>query len=684
MKPRTHTVAADPGLRGLELALIALPVAALPHVAHQPPWITLLVVLAIATRAWLLASGRPAPSMGIMAILAVLAGGLTLTQYGTIFGQEAGTALLLVMIAFKLLETRNRRDIVIALFLGYFVVVTTYFFDQSILIAAYSLLATWLLTAALVQVHAERRIERRRLARQAGAMLLHAMPFMLVLFLAFPRIQGPLWGDPQREEAARTGLSDELNPGDIAELLQDESTALRVEFDDTVPPLRAQYWRALVMTDFDGRRWSADRDRETIQPPDTDDRVVHYTVTLEPTRGRYLPVLDYPVALPDDAELRANYQVLRDRRITSRIQYRAAAHLTTPPGVAEPHLDPAERERALALPAGAAPRARTEVALWRATHGNDDHAVIEAALQRFAGEPYRYTLRPPRLAGDTTDHFLFETQAGYCEHYASAFAVLMRAAGIPTRVVTGYQGGSWQTRGEYLRLRNADAHAWNEVWLDGEGWVRVDPTAAIAPERIEQGLPGLASDTGESIPDFLRRGEGLSWLQRARFGLEDWRDFARFRWESWVLAFDPERQRELFARLGLDPGDWRSVLIALGVGFGTIGLVALAWMWLRTLRRRHPPADRVLRRLSRRLARHDPALARAPHEPVDAWSRRVADARPELATAMETFSRTYNRQRFGRLTPAQRAADLDHLRALLQAVPRARLAFAPRPSRAAN
>ncbi|WP_026340751.1 transglutaminaseTgpA domain-containing protein [Thioalkalivibrio sp. ALJT] len=662
----------------MELALIALPVAALPHIAHQPPWITLLVVLAIAARAWLLSSGRQAPSIGIMALLAVLAGSLTLVQYGTVFGQEAGTALLLIMIAFKLLEARNRRDIVIALFLGYFVVVTTYFFDQSILTAAYSLLATWLLTAALIQVHAERHIERRRLARQAGAMLLHALPFMLVLFLAFPRIQGPLWGDPQREETARTGLSDELNPGDIAELLQDESTALRVEFDAAAPPLRAQYWRALVMTDFDGRRWSTDRNTEVIQPPVTDDTLVHYTATLEPTRVRYLPVLDYPAVLPDGAELHANYQVLRDRRITRRIQYQAAADLTTPPGADDPQLPPAERARALDLPAAAAPRARTKVALWRATHGDDDRALIDAALQRFAAEPYRYTLQPPRLAGDATDQFLFETQAGYCEHYASAFAVLMRAAGIPTRVVTGYQGGSWQTRGEYLRLRNADAHAWNEVWLDGQGWVRVDPTAAIAPERIEQGLPGLARDTDEPIPAFLRRGEGLSWLQSTHLSLEDWRDFARFRWESWVLAFDPERQRELFARLGLDPRDWRSVLIALGTGFGTIGLIALAWVWIRTPRHRRPAADRVLGQLSRRLARHDPTLARAPYEPVDAWSRRVAHAHPELGTTLETFARTYNRQRFGRLTPEQRTADLHQLRGLLRTVPRARPAFAPR------
>jgi len=657
-------------MRGLELALIALPVAALPHVWHQPPWISMLVALAIAVRAWIHASGRRPPSLAIMSLLALGAGLLTFAQYGTVFGQEPGTALLLVMIALKLLEIRSRRDIVIALFLGYFVVVTTYFFDQSILIAIYSLLAIWLLTAALIQVHAGRALPRARLARQAGAMLLHALPFMLILFLVFPRIQGPLWGDPQQEQTGRTGLSGELNPGDIAQLLQDETTALRVEFDTTLPAPRAQYWRALVMTDFDGRRWHADEARAATEPPEPapEQSVIAYTATLEPTRARYLPVLDYAAAVPAEATLYRNGQVLRDRRVTSRIQYKGEAVLSPPRRSRRETLDPGTRSRALHLPPGAAPQTRAEAVLWRATHGDDDRAIIREALDRFAGEPYRYTLQPPALGGDTTDAFLFDTHSGYCEHYASAFAVLMRAAGIPARVVTGYQGGAWQSRGEYLRLRNADAHAWNEVWLDDAGWIRVDPTAAIAPERIEQGLSGLATDTGEDVPAFLRR-DGLSWLQQVRFGLQDWGDLVRFRWESWVLAFDPERQRDLFARFGLDPRNWHSVLIALGAGFGTLAVIALVWVWLRSPRIRREPARRHLDRLSRRIARVDPALARKPHEPVRAWIVRVSQAQPELADTLEAFAEHYNQQRYAHLTPGQRAEHLAALRTLLRTVP---------------
>ena len=656
-------------LRGLELALIALPVAALPHAWHQPPWVTLLVASAIAVRAWIHVTDRRAPSLGLMSLLALAAGVLTLSQFGTVFGQEPGTALLLVMIAFKLLETRNRRDVVIALFLGYFIVATSYFFDQSPLIALYSLLATWLLTAALIQVHAGRRLARPALARQAGAMLLHALPFMLILFVVFPRIQGPLWGDPHRDQGARTGLSQELNPGDIANLLQDERTALRVRFEDTVPPTRLQYWRALVMTEFDGRRWRADRDRPVIDPPSAATDPVAYTATLEPTRARYLPMLDYPLELPDQAHLRDTYEVQRERRVDQRIQYSASASLVTPPGSVHTRLEPEERERTLALPPGAAPRARTQVALWRATHGDDDRAIVQAALRRFSGEPYRYTLQPPRLQDDTTDAFLFETHAGYCEHYASAFAVLMRAAGIPARVVTGYQGGEWMERGEYLRLRNADAHAWNEVWLDGEGWIRVDPTAAIAPERIESGLGGLLDTGNEDVPDFLRR-DGLSWIARVRFDLRDWRDAVHFRWESWVLAFDPERQRELFARFGLDPRDWRSVLIALATGFGALALVALAWFGGGRLRDRPDFAERVLGRATRRLARRDARLARQPHESADAWARRAGALRPELAPVLDALVEHYNQLRFARLDASARAAHRAALRQNLREVPR--------------
>lgn len=661
MSSSRTTALVGPPLPGLWLLLAAVPVAALPHAWEQPPWVIAILGAALLWRAAIHAGHARLPSRWVLLPLVLATGGLTFSQFGTVFGQQAGTALLLVMVALKLLEIRTERDVVVTLFLAYFVVVTTYFFNQSILIAVYSLGSAWLITAALIQVHSGRPLPLRRLGRNSAMMLVHALPIMLILFLLFPRIPGPIWGNPHEDPTAQTGLSDRLEPGDIAQLLENDATALRVRFDGPVPPSNLQYWRALVMTDFDGRGWRTDRDRPEIPllPGATAD--IGYTVTLEPTRAHYLPVLDFPASLPAQARLLDNLQVVQRERIDNRIQYAASAQLAAPPALP---LSDAERARALALPDDAAPRARVQAGLWRALHGDDDRAIVNAALERFAGEPYRYTLRPPLLRGDRTDHFLFETQAGYCEHYASAFAVLLRAAGIPARVITGYQGGQWMDTGQYLRLRFADAHAWTEVWLEEAGWVRVDPTAAIAPERIETGLGGLFGDDADA-PAFLRR-SGLPWTVHWRLQLSDWYDLATFRWESLVLAFDPERQRELFARFGLDATDWRSVLIAMGASFGALGLAAGLIAAVRRPKDPRDPAQRALDRLSRRMRRH--GLSRQPQETVTAYSRRLSQARPDLAEPLRHFADAYTQLRYAPLGAAEQALQAQRLSAALQAV----------------
>jgi len=646
---------------GLWLLLAAVPVAALPHAWEQPPWVIAVLAVALLWRLIIHEGYARLPSRWILVPLVLAAGALTFSQFGTVFGQQAGTALLLVMVSLKLLEIRSERDVVVTLFLAYFIVVTTYFFNQSILIAAYSLVSAWLITAALIQVHGGRPLPFRRLARSSAMMLVHALPIMVILFLVFPRIPGPIWGSPHEDPAGQTGLSDRLEPGDIAQLLENEATAMRVRFDGPVPPSSLQYWRALVMTDFDGRGWRTDRDRPEIPllPGDAGD--VAYTVMLEPTRARYLPVLDFPASLPPQARLLDNLQVVQRDRIDTRVQYSATARLDGPPALP---LSDSERARALALPGNAAARTRVQAGLWRAMHGDDHRAIINAALELFAGEPFRYTLRPPLLRGDRTDHFLFETQAGYCEHYASAFAVLMRAAGIPARVITGYQGGQWMDTGNYLRLRYADAHAWTEVWLEDAGWVRVDPTGAIAPERIETGLGGLFGDDADA-PAFLLRRPGLPWNVQWRLRLSDWHDLATFRWESLVLAFDPERQRELFARFGLDVTDWRSILIALGVSFGALGLAAGLIALARRPGDPRDPAQRALDRLSRRLRRH--GLQREPHETVTGYATRLRGVQPELADPLETFAYAYNRLRYAELSPSERAECEQELRSALKA-----------------
>lgn len=650
-------------MAGLWWLLVAVPVAALPHAWEQPPWVLATLLAATLWRAAMHRFRTRLPAAWVLALLVLLGGGATLTQFGRISGQEAGTALLLVMIALKLLEIRTQRDLVVTLFLAYFVVVTTYFFNQSFLVAAYSLGSAWIITAGLIQIHAGRTLAPAQVGRTAAAMVLHAFPIMLILFVVFPRVPGPLWGagTENQDTVARTGLSEHLRPGDVARLLENESTAMRVRFDGLPPPPSQQYWRALVLTEFDGRGWRVDWQRPGGSPPTPEPEALAYSVVLEPTGSRYLPVLDYPTRIPPQARLLDNLQVVASEPVHNRMQYRAAAN-------AEPRTDialaPTERARHLSLPDRAAPRARALAEQWRSDHAADDAGIVAEALALFASEPFRYTLRPSPLAGDATDAFLFNVQAGYCEHYALGFAVLMRAAGIPARVVTGYQGGQWMPRGDYLHLRHADAHAWNEVWLDGQGWVRVDPTAAIAPERIETGLAGLFSEDA-AVPSFLRR-SGLSRGARWRLQITDWHDLLTFRWEHMVLAFDPERQRELFARFGLDATDWRSILLVTFTAFSAIGLGALAANWWRKPRVPTDPDRRMLERLSRRLVRV--GLGRLPQESALRYSTRIARQRPEWAAELAAFAEDYTHLRYARAEPGEQARRRARMRRTLRSI----------------
>ena len=632
-------------LFGLWPLLAVVPIAALPHAWEQPLWVTGVVAAGWLWRSFIHATHARMPALWLLVALVLAGGAATMSQFGTVTGQQAGTALLLVMIALKLLEIRSQRDIVVTLFLCYFLVATTYFFNQSLLIAGYSLISAWLITAALIQVHAGRPFPLIRLARSAALMIVHALPIMLILFLVFPRIPGPIWGTPQPDTIGQTGLSERLEPGDIVQLLENENTAMRVRFDGPPPPPRQQYWRALVLSDFDGRGWRVDWDRPEHPSLPPEDASLAYEVMLEPTRSRYLPLLDFPGQVPDQARLLDNLQAVAKQRLDSRIQYTGTAR-SEPPSAGPMTLR--ERDHYLRLPSSAAPRTRELVAQWQMDHGDDESAIVNAALALFAADPFSYTLRPPLLSGDRTDAFLFDTRAGYCEHYASSFAVLMRAAGIPTRVVTGYQGGQWMETGNYLRLRHADAHAWNEIWLEDRGWVRVDPTAAIAPERIETGLSGLFADDADA-PAFLRR-SGLSWTVHWRLQLTDWHDLLTYRWEYLVLAFDPERQRELFARFGLDPTDWRSILIALVVSMGAIGATAGLLAWLGRPWSRRDVAQRALDRLSRRLARI--GLARRPDETAEGYAARIREQRPDLDPMLQDFTNAYVHLRYAALEPS--------------------------------
>lgn len=637
---------APPSQGALAWVSLALAVVLLPHLLNQPAWVVGLALLAVA---WRHAGARgrlPLPGRWLLVLMAIAATAGVLFSQGTLFGRDAGVSLLIIMTGLKMLETRTHRDAMLSIFLGYFVVITHFFYSQEMPVVAYLIVAMLVTTMALIRLNAaDTPPTLREQLGLAGLMLLQALPVMLILFLLFPRLPGPLWGMPQESSSASTGLSDSMSPGSISDLLQSNATAFRVTFpDNTPPPPNQRYWRALVFNTYDGRTW-----RGSFPPLDTPDptpadtsELRSYSIMLEPHNQRWLIALETPVEAPSGARLTPDY-VLSSTRPVLRVetyQLRAATGHAM-----ETELIPARRRQALQLP-GDAPgaRARALAEQWR-TEEEHPEAIVQRALQHFNQELFRYTLSPPRLPRDPVDEFLFDTRAGFCEHYAGSFVFLMRAAGIPARVVTGYQGGEWIRTGDYLLVRQSDAHAWAEVWLEDRGWVRVDPTAAVAPERIELGIRAALSAEAD-LPDFLRQREGMGLgLMALRFQLEYWRDLADYYWNGWVLGFGPEKQRELLEHLGLGWLDWRGItalMVAL-LAF-TAGVFTLAFLW-RNRRPQKDPLARLYQRFAQRMTRL--GIPPLPHEGPRDFTRRVARERPELHEAVAAFTRTYEALRYG-------------------------------------
>lgn len=634
-------------------AALALVVA--PHVPRLPIWVTLAFV-GFAGWRWLgLRRGLWTPGPWLTALLAGIIVLAVALEYRTVLGRDAGVALLTVLAAMKLLETRSPRDAYVAVFLAFFLIITNFLFSQSIATGVYMVMATLVTVAAMVAIgQPDGEPGGRARLRLAGILLLQALPLMLVLFVLFPRLPGPLWGLPADAHAGRSGLSDSMSPGDISELGLSSAVAFRVKFDGSPPPAAEMYWRGPVLEVSDGRRWSRVAGGTGGAPTlSGEGRTLDYEVTLEATRNRWLLALDMPVEVGLRASINTLGEVRVSRPLRERVRYRARSALDVQlhPG------SQAELQRALALVAGAHPAARGLAGTWRSRHGDDDGAVVQAALTHFRDGGFVYTLRPPLLQGDPIDEFLFDTRRGFCEHYAAAFTVLMRAAGIPARVVTGYQGGEWNELGGYWIVRQRDAHAWSEVWLGERGWVRVDPTAAVSPNRIEQGLDvAIPESASEALLGIAPGGTASRLWRHARLGWDALNDG----WNQWVLGYGADRQRRLLERLGVDARDWRQMGLMLAAGTVLAVLLTLAWLWRR--RERVDPVVRQFGAFCNRLARL--GVSREPWEgPLD-YGERAARALPALAQDIRHVAMLYARARY--------AADGTAARQLRDAVRRLR------------
>lgn len=613
--------------------VIALAFAMVPHAMRMPWWLSAISAALITWHLYVAHQRLAPPRRWVTALLVVGIAAAVYIQFRTLFGRDAGIALLTGMLALKLLEMRTAREGVLLLALDFFLVLTHFLFSQTMLTAAYLFVCVWLITAAMVRLQ-QRSAQPLSALRTSGILLAQSVPLMLALFVLFPRVQGPLWGLPGDAHTGLSGLSDTMTPGSVSNLILSDNIAFRARFGGPLPARDRLYWRGPVLTHFDGRTWTAGLLRHQREPVfDAEGQAQEYEVTLEPHNKRWLFALDLPGRVPPHAAATGDYQLISREPVTTRRRYDMASFLDYRAGVNESEFN---RRRALQLPPDANPRTRAYARALRAQHA-DDETLVATVLRRFRDENFVYTLTPPPLDRHPADEFLFDTRAGFCEHYSSAFAVVMRAAGIPARIVTGYLGGELNPVGDYLIVRQADAHAWAEVWIRERGWVRVDPTAAVSPLRVERGI-SAAVDVAAGLPLFVRTDFEL--LRQFAFR---W-DMVAHTWNQWVLGYNPEQQRVVAQRLGLE-ASWRGLGVGLAAAAALLTVaVVLLMLWPRS-RLRLDPVERGFRRCCALLARR--GLARAPHEGALHYGVRVGGQRPALANDVRAVTRLYTELRYG-------------------------------------
>ncbi|HUL81287.1 MAG TPA: DUF3488 and transglutaminase-like domain-containing protein [Gammaproteobacteria bacterium] len=657
--PATATSSVE--LTRLQWTAAIVVAATLPHWSTLPPWAPVLLAAAIAWRLAVAALEWPMPIRTLRLTLTLVAAAVVAITYRTINGVEAGSALLVVMIALKFLESRGHRDQLFLIVISYFLLFATLLTAHGPLTALYLLFLIWLTTIGLLQL--SRRgplLGVRPTAELAGRLLLQSLPLMIALFVLFPRLPGPLWAVPGTSTSATSGLGDTVNPGDITSLALSDEIAFRAQFLSPPPPARELYWRGPTMTNFDGHTWSMQiverRGERVAASTEYLGEPTEYRVMLETSGRNWAFALDMPMP-PEQRGLRmaSDYQLRTFPGIPrgSRLDYHVVSY--TSYRALEP-LNAGERELFTRLPPESSPRTRELVRRWLADDPSPEQ-LIERGMDWLRTQPFFYTLTPPALGGQPVDEFLFATREGFCEHYASAFTVMMRAAGLPARVVTGYQGGELNGIGGYYIIRQSDAHAWTEVWLADRGWVRVDPVSAVAPDRVALGSWRSAL-AGRRVP-----GGALGRIEWVRRALLAW-DAASTFWNDWIIGYGPELQRGLLDLLGFDGGAhaqrWsRLLLLCVGATLAGSLLLSLQLAWRRRRRTTVDEAAHAFSTFVKRLAKLRVA-PRAPSEGPVAYGARAEAAVPRAAEEIRAIVGAYLRARYER--DADRAA-LSDLRA---------------------
>jgi len=628
-------------LSSLPWTLGALALSIAPHLPYMPIWVTAAFFGCSAWRYVIEKRRHALPSVWLRASLALACFLGVLATYSTISGVGPGSALLAVMASLKLLETRKHRDQFVLIFISIFLVMSALLREQYIWSLPYLLIAVFFIVTAWLRVSATPSESARQSFLTGSRLVLYAAPLAVAMWIFFPRIAIPFWAVPMDTGTATSGISDSMSPGDISALSMSNAVAFRVRFDGAVPAPRELYWRGLVLTVFNGRSWSLN---DPFEGPRVHEEVtvqgdpVGYEITLEPTRQQWVFALDMPWTWTlERTFMGPQHQLARALPVDQRISYQAVSYPQF-----KMNVDLTEYARAWyqRIPDGSNPETQ---ALAREMHeaAGSDTAYINAVLAKFNEEEYFYTLQPPALGSNSVDRFLFDTRQGFCEHYASAFAVLMRAANIPARIVLGYHGGELNPMAGHMTVRQSDAHAWNEVWLDGQGWYRIDPTAAVAPERIDY-----------SVSDAAFEGLGTAWgfsaPSRLAHNLTLAVDALNAKWNEWVLGYGPENQNKFMEWLGMRDPSWRKMMLTMiAAVFFLIAVISV----LLALRYRSPdkdPAAILYQRFTKKTG-----LEPETGETAARFARRARLANVLPGSTIDSVTTAYHEARYG---PADAAA----------------------------
>lgn len=633
-----------PPLRTAPLALLCAGVAmaAWPLRASADPWALVLLAGCLASRLTLHGLGRSLPTLGVKLAVLTAGGGLVANQYGMTWGLEAGISLCIILVALKCLETRVARDFQVLILLSLFLALCAFFYSQDLNQAAWTFLLVAVLVSSMVLYYRSGSSGAfPATARTAGTLLLQAIPLAAVLFLLTPRIPFrvtlPFGGGRQTSP----GMSDRMQPGTISRLVLRDALAFRADFPDGVLPLhRDLYWRTLVFWQGDELTWArGGQSREGIAPPALGGDAVRQNILLEPHGARWLVALDRPASRVPGSTMQAGGYLQSESAVITSRRYA----VTSQPFSRD--VTPLREELRLALrvPRPPSPAVKALVDQWRAGDAQPGE-IVRRALDHFGNGTYSYTLEPGSYEGNELEEFVIRRRSGFCEHYAGAFASLMRVAGVPARVVVGYQGGEYNRLGGYILVNSQDAHAWCEAWIQGMGWLRIDPTAQIAPDRLANGFSNFLENQarGESGADSgqsARRSLGKGWRQAELL----W-DLAAFRWNTHVVAFDENAQRQTFAFLPTGAGGrWLQWVVACGVAIASVA--ALGWWGWRGRQPARDPVTRAYDRFCRKVAAH--GIIREPWEAPVAFASRAADSLLEASSAIREIGIAVADLRYG-------------------------------------